>query len=90
MAVDQRVPNTSGGVVEESAVEAFRAGLRGELLRPGDDGYEGARTVWNALVDRRPALVARCRGAADARTGCSCPCAAAGTASPAAPSPRAG
>ena len=39
-----------------------------ELLRPGDPGYDDARRVWNAMVDRRPALIARCRGAADVVT----------------------
>src|ERR687885_1555588 len=64
---DFRVATTTGTdtVLEEAAVEEFKAGLRGELLRPGDDGYEEARTVWNAMIDRRPALIARCAGAAD-------------------------
>jgi FAD/FMN-containing dehydrogenase len=50
---------------DDAAVEAFRAGLRGELLRPGDDGYDEARWVWNGMVNRRPALIARCAGVAD-------------------------
>src|SRR6195256_2455569 len=37
----------------------------GQLLRPADAGYEDARKVHNGLVDKRPALIARCRGAAD-------------------------
>jgi len=64
---DLRVATTTGTdtVLEEAAVEEFKADLRGELLRPGDDGYEEARTVWNAMIDNRPALIARCAGAAD-------------------------
>lgn len=52
-------------MVDHSAVEKFRAMLRGELLRPGDAAYDEARKVWNAMVDKRPALIARCTGAAD-------------------------
>lgn len=48
-----------------AAVEALRGALGGEVVTPGDDGYEAARAVWNGMIDRRPALVARCVGAAD-------------------------
>ena len=43
----------------------LKAGLRGELLLPGQTGYDQARKVWNGAFDRRPALIARCVGAAD-------------------------
>ena len=46
-------------------IAALRAGLRGGLLEPGDEGYDDARAVWNGMIDRRPALIARCAGAAD-------------------------
>jgi FAD binding domain/Berberine and berberine like len=64
---DLRVATTTGTdtVLEEVAVEEFKAGLRGEVLRPSEEGYEEARTVWNAMIDKRPALIARCAGAAD-------------------------
>ncbi|HYJ67922.1 MAG TPA: FAD-binding oxidoreductase [Nocardioidaceae bacterium] len=39
--------------------------LDGQLLSPGDPGYDGARAVWNAMVDRRPRLIARCATVAD-------------------------
>lgn len=43
-------------------------GFRGELLRPGDQGYDAARQVWNGAVDRRPAFIARCTSTADVTT----------------------
>jgi FAD/FMN-containing dehydrogenase len=43
----------------------FRAGLRGPLLVDGDPGYEDSRTLWNAMIDRRPALVVRALNTAD-------------------------
>lgn len=66
---DFRVITTSGAstVVEGSAVEAFKAGLRGKLLTPDSAGYDEARTIWNAMIDRRPALIVRCAGTADVR-----------------------
>ncbi|HVN44264.1 MAG TPA: FAD-binding oxidoreductase [Steroidobacteraceae bacterium] len=46
-------------------IEELRSGLRGELLSPGDAGYDDARRLWNAAFNRKPALIARCAGAAD-------------------------
>ena len=51
--------------LSSSAVDGFASGLRGALIRPGDQGYEPARQIWNGMIDRRPALVARCAGAED-------------------------
>ena len=51
--------------ISEAAVKDFRASLHGESLLPGDDGYDSVRRVWNAMVDKRPALIARCSGTAD-------------------------
>jgi FAD/FMN-containing dehydrogenase len=42
------------------------AGFRGELIEPDNAGYEQARAVYNGMIDRRPALIARCAGADDA------------------------
>ena len=47
------------------AHEALCSILRGELLEPGSAAYDAARVVWNGMIDRRPALIARCRNAAD-------------------------
>ena len=40
-------------------------GFSGEVLTPGDPGYDGARTIHNGLIDKRPAFIARCRNTAD-------------------------
>ena len=47
------------------AVTALASTFTGQLLRPGDAGYDEARKVHNGLIDKRPALIARCRGLAD-------------------------
>lgn len=48
------------GTFDGNQVAAFRRQLRGALLGPGDDEYDKARLVWNGMIDRRPALIARC------------------------------
>lgn len=48
-----------------STIDAFADQLRGPLVQPGDEGYEEARTVWNAMIDKEPSLIARCQGTAD-------------------------
>ena len=52
--------------LSSGALEAFRSGLRGQLCLPGEAGYDEARTIWNAMIDRRPAVVVRAAGAGDA------------------------
>lgn len=51
--------------LEETAVESFADQLHGKVLRPGNEGYDEARTIWNAMIDKEPAVIARCSGAAD-------------------------
>lgn len=51
--------------VDERLIEKFSAHLRGVKLQPGDANYDAARQVWNARIDRRPALIVRCAGVAD-------------------------
>jgi FAD/FMN-containing dehydrogenase len=64
---DLRIVTSEGTdlFLEEATVQQFAASLRGPLLRAGDAGYDAARTVWNGMIDRRPALIARCAGVAD-------------------------
>jgi FAD/FMN-containing dehydrogenase len=44
---------------------ALKASLRGALIQPGDEGYDAARKVYNGMIDRHPALIARCADVAD-------------------------
>src|SRR5512134_1505738 len=50
---------------DEDATDELASMLRGELVRSGDVDYEQHRKVWNGSIDRFPALIARCAGAAD-------------------------
>ena len=57
---------TIAPVLGEATVQELREALRGHVYAPGDDGYDEARRVWNGMHDaNRPALIVRCRGAAD-------------------------
>lgn len=60
--------NTSDGARSEitsQAVEQLRSALQGSLLAPGAPGYDESRTIWNAMIDRRPGLIVRCAATAD-------------------------
>jgi FAD/FMN-containing dehydrogenase len=54
--------------IDETALQTLRAGFRGALIGPDDAGYDTARTVYNAMIDRKPALIARCASVADVIT----------------------
>src|SRR5258707_4326755 len=64
---DLRIITTTGtdAILEEATVQNFAGSLRGPLLQPGEGGYDETRRVWNGMIDRRPALIARCGGVAD-------------------------
>ncbi len=51
--------------VDQEQAQALQASLRGQLLRPDDADYAEARLIYNRMIDRRPALIARCRDVAD-------------------------
>lgn len=51
--------------LKQDTFDGLKMRLRGPVLLPGDVGYEESRTVWNAMIDRKPAAVARCLGSVD-------------------------
>ena len=53
------------GQLDHAAVTKLRNALRGALLQPSDPGYGEARSIWNGMITRQPALIARVSGAAD-------------------------
>src|SRR6185312_2774309 len=52
-------------VLDEAALADLRTRLRGEVIVPSDERYETARAVYNGMIDRRPAAIARCVDVAD-------------------------
>lgn len=51
--------------LEQADLNGFRSRLKGQVLLPGDAAYDEHRTIWNAMIDRKPAMIARCIGVAD-------------------------
>jgi FAD/FMN-containing dehydrogenase len=51
--------------IPAGALDSLKARFRGEVLIPGDSGYDEARKIWNGMFDRKPALIARCVGTSD-------------------------
>ena len=51
--------------IDDGAVAQLGETFAGTLYRPGDDGYDEIRRVHNGMVDKRPAIIARCQGVAD-------------------------
>jgi FAD/FMN-containing dehydrogenase len=65
MGVTINTADGSGSDIASQAVDQLRSDLRGNLLASGAPGYDESRTIWNAMIDRRPALIARCTSADD-------------------------
>lgn len=61
------VRSMSGGttVIDEEELAVFRGDLRGEVILPEAPGFDDARSIWNAMIDRRPAMIVECAGSAD-------------------------
>src|SRR5262245_17223256 len=55
--------------MKDTDIQELRAKFRGELIAPGDAAYEPARKVYNGMIDKRPALIARCADVADVMAG---------------------
>ena len=51
--------------LQQATVDEFRTHLRGDVLLPDAEGYDDSRQIWNAMIDRKPALIARCTSAED-------------------------
>src|SRR5438045_96411 len=51
--------------IPPEALQAFKSAFKGAVLGPDDAAYDETRKIWNAMIDRRPALIARCTGSAD-------------------------
>jgi FAD/FMN-containing dehydrogenase len=66
-----RAKTTEGREIslKQETLDGLKTSIRGPVFVPGDAGYEESRTVWNAMIDRRPALAARCLGTADVIAG---------------------
>ena len=62
-----QVATRSGGTnpVDEDAINALASRLDGKLIRRGDAAYDETRAIWNAMIDKRPALIVQCASTAD-------------------------
>jgi FAD/FMN-containing dehydrogenase len=56
---------TTVQTMDPTALDGLTAAVRGEVIQPGDPGYDDARTVYNAMIDKYPALIVRARDVAD-------------------------
>lgn len=54
-------------VVSNERITKLKTEVLGEVMLPGNDGYDKARTVWNAMTDRHPAVIVRCVGESDVK-----------------------
>ena len=60
---------TASAGLPDATVDQLRRSLNGQLLLPGEPSYDDARTVWNGMIDKRPALIARCTNTSDVVAG---------------------
>ena len=60
-----KLKRRDGAVIDKARTDAFQNDFHGQVIQPGDAGYDTARRVWNASIDKHPGLIARCLGTAD-------------------------
>jgi hypothetical protein len=60
-----RLKQRSGAAVDAALIDSFKADFHGQVILPQDSAYDAARRIWNASIDKRPGLIARCVGTAD-------------------------
>ena len=63
--IDLQTLDIGKKAIDATAIRDLDGALRGKILEQGSPAYEEARTVWNAMIDRKPGLIVRCLGAAD-------------------------
>jgi FAD/FMN-containing dehydrogenase len=68
MSAQADVSRRADSPVPAAAIDRLRGSVLGEVLTPADPGYDERRAVWNAMIDRRPAVIVRCQGASDVMT----------------------
>ena len=52
-------------MLDQRTIHEFSQTLSQPLIMPGDAGYDDARSIWNGMVDKRPAMIAKCKNADD-------------------------
>ena len=66
-AIEVLTGNGKKQKIDTDGIEAIKSSLRGEVLLPGHERYDQAREIWNAMIDRKPAIIIQCLGAADVK-----------------------
>ena len=57
-----RTLNGGDAIINAETYESLRAKISGEVMQAGAEGYEDARNIWNAMIDRKPGIIIQCRG----------------------------
>jgi FAD/FMN-containing dehydrogenase len=65
MLTQELVAHADTAVLDNSLIESLQGRFKGEILRPSDTDYDDTRAVWNAMIDRYPALITRCKNTDD-------------------------